>query len=114
MKKEKYEIMLEEFLGIEKYNELRQFTVKRVQEEFKKQTRFVTKKLIHANHTAILIIAALKATEASDIEILNNLHISDMHSNKYFIEQDINKFIDVYSEYINTISKEIKKRRNIR
>lgn len=53
MKKEKYELMLEEFLGTIKYKELREFTIKRVKEVFGKQTRYVTKKLIYANHSAI-------------------------------------------------------------
>ncbi|MBE5820647.1 MAG: hypothetical protein E7310_07580 [Clostridiales bacterium] len=112
MKKEKYELMLEEFLGTIKYKELREFTVKSVKEVFGKQTGYVTKKLIYANHSAILIIAALRAKEAGECEILNNLHINDMNSSKYFIEKDIDKFIDVYSEYINIITEEIKKRRD--
>ena len=112
MKKEKYELMLEEFLGTIKYKELREFTVKSVKEVFGKQTGYVTKKLIYANHSAILIIAALRAKEARECEILNNLHINDMNSSKYFIEKDIDKFIDVYSEYINIITEEIKKRRD--
>lgn len=111
MKKEKYELMLEEFLGIKKYKELRQFTLKRIKEVFEKQTGYVTKKLIYANHSAILIIAALRAKEAGKCEILDNLRINDMNSSKYFIEKDIDKFIDVYSEYINILTEEIKKRR---
>jgi len=111
MKKEKYEIMLEDFLGTKKYKELRQFTIKKIKEVFKKQTDYVNSKLIYANHSAILIIAALKANEASDSEILKNLHISDMNSNKYFIEEDIEKFLDVYSEYITLLTEAIKKRR---
>lgn len=111
MKKEKYEIMLEEFLGTKKYKELRQFTIKKIKEVFEKQTGYVTKKLIYANHSAILIIAALRAKDAGECEILDNLYINKMNTNKYFIEKDIDKFIDVYSEYINIITEEIKKRR---
>lgn len=103
--------MLKEFLGIKKYKELRQFTIKRIKEVFEKQTGYVARKLIYANHSAILIIAALRAEEVSDSEILKNLHINDMNSNKYFIEKDLDKFIDVYSNYINLISEEIKKKR---
>lgn len=112
MKKERYEIILNDFLGTKKYKELRQFTIKRIEKVFGKQTGDITKKLIYANHSAILIIASLKVKDVEDYEILNNLHINDMNSNKYFIEKDIDKFIDIYSEYIDIITKEIKKRRN--
>ena len=111
MKKEKYELMLQDFLGTKKYKELNQYTIKRIKQDFEKQTKYVTKKLVYANHTAILIIAALKAKDAPDSEILKNLHINDLDSNKFFIEEDFEKFLDVYSEYINIISEEIKKRR---
>lgn len=112
MKKEKYELIIEEFLGTTKYKELRQFTLDNVKKVFGKQTKYVTKKLIYANHSAILIIAALRAKEAGKCEILDNLHINDMNNSKYFIEKDIDKFIDVYSEYIDIMTDEIKKRKD--
>lgn len=112
MKKNKYELILKDFLGVKKYKELRQFTTMRIKEVFEKQTGYVTNRLIYANHSAILIISALKAKEAGKCEILDNLHINDMNSSKYFIEKDIDKFIDVYSEYINIITEEIKKRKD--
>lgn len=110
MKKFKYEKMIEEILGNEKYKELKEYTIKRVKEKFEKQTKYIAKKLIYVNHSAILIIAILKTREASNEEISKKLYIN---SNKYFIEKDINKFIDVYSEYINIICKEINKTRSI-
>lgn len=113
MKKEKYEIMLEDLLGTKKYKELKKFTIKKIKEIFNKQTGYVTRKLVYANHSAILIIATLKANNATDSEILKNLHISDMNSNKYFIEEDIEKFLNVYSEYIILVTDAIKKKRTI-
>lgn len=62
MKKEKYELMLQEFLGTKKYKELKQYTIKRIKRDFEKQTGF-------------------------------------------------EDFLDVYSEYINIISEEIRRRR---
>lgn len=109
MNKGKYEILIKQLLGPKKYRELRNYTLKRVQEKFNKQNKYVTEKIIYANHSAILIVAALKAKKAPNSKIVSSLHI-DLNNKEFFIEEDFENFLNVYSEYINILSEELKKR----
>ena len=92
---------LKRVLGKEKYEELLTFTYKRVEAKFGKQPKFITKKIVYANMSAVLIVGMVK--DKSKLE--DYLHLKQLNSNQYFIEVDVNKFVEVFSNYINLVEK---------
>lgn len=96
--------VLKKLLGKKQYKELIVYTRKRVREVFGKQSILVTKKLIYANNSAVLIIALLKARKYSDSLFFEKVNVSLLQSNQYLIQNDINEFIEEYSIYIDVIT----------
>ena len=99
--------VLKKLLGEKQYKELIIYTRKRVKDVFGKQSIIVTKKLIYANNSAVLIIALLKARKYSDIIFFEKVNISSLQNNEYLIQNDINEFIKEYSKYINIIEESL-------
>ena len=87
---------LKRILGKEKYEKLLNFTNRRVEQEFGKQPKYITKKIVYANMSAVLIVGMVK--DKSKLE--DYLHLKQLNSDKYFVEEDINKFVKEFSEYI--------------
>lgn len=107
--------ILKKILGKKQYNELTNDTKKRVIEVFGKQSIIVTKKLIYANNSAVLIIALLKAKKYSDNKSFEKVFVNQLQNNQYLVEKNMDDFIQEYSRYINLIEKKMKSKvKNIR
>lgn len=104
-----YHRVLKKILGKKKFNELSNYTLKRVNEVFGEKSKFTVRKLVYANTSAVLIIGLIKAKKYDNNKLFNALKIKELQSNEYFVENDIEKFIAEYSEYINLIAKNISK-----
>ena len=63
--------------------------------------KYITKKIVYANTSAVLIVGMVK--DKSKLE--DYLHLKQLNSNQYFIEEDVNKFVEVFSDYINLVEK---------
>lgn len=108
----KYEEYLKIILGRDKYIKMYNYTLKRIVEIFGEQEVDITQKIMYINHSAVLIIGILKSRNSDKKKIISSLHVNDLLSIDYFIEKDIDKFIEVYSEYIKIIENyDYKKRR---
>lgn len=99
--------ILKKILGKKQYRELTNYTEKRVSEVFGKQSILVTKKLIYANNSAVLIIALLKARKYSDSIFFEKVNVSQLQNSQYLVQNDINEFIEEYLQYINIIVKSL-------
>lgn len=97
--------ILKKILGKKQYKELTNYTKKRVIDVFGKQPILVTKKLIYANNSAVLIIALLKTKKGYE----KGAYVSKKLDNKYLIEKNIENFTKEYARYIDLIEKNFAK-----
>lgn len=97
--------ILKKILGKKQYEELTNYTKKRVIDVFGKQPILVTKKLIYANNSAVLIIALLKTKKGYE----KGAYVSKKLDNKYLIEKNIENFTKEYTRYIDLIEKNFAK-----
>lgn len=103
MEKEKYEKFLRQILGEEKYKKLCEITFTKIDEKFKNQNIISAGKIALTNHLTILIIGLLKSKNMNKCKIIKTLELDDSLSNQYLIESNIDKFMNIYSEYISII-----------
>ena len=96
--------ILKKILGKEQYKELTNYTKKKVIDIFGKQPVLVTRKLIYANNSAVLIIALLKTKRRYE----KGAYISKKINNQYLIENNIKDFTKEYARYVDLIEKNIK------
>ncbi len=105
MEIEEYEKILNKILGKEKYAELCNLTFAKIEEKFKSEDIVTAKKIAHTNHLAILIIGLLARKNTEKCDVIKKLDLKNTLGSKYLIEDNFEKFIEFYSDYINDIKK---------
>ena len=104
--------MLKDLLGKEKYKKLKNFTKRRIKEEFMGLNFMKVIKLTYTNHATLLIICGVRALKNNEKNFEQYINLNYEQRNKCLINPELNGFIEEYSEYINYLVDEIKKKRN--
>jgi len=100
-----YEQILSHILGKEKYKQLCQLTFMKIEEKFEEINIVSASKIAYTNHLAIFIIGILKSKNIEKDKIIKSLEQKDELINPYLIEENLDKFIQIYSEYIEMVKK---------
>lgn len=103
--------VLKDLLGKEKYKKLKSFTKRRIKEEFKNLSIMKIVKLIYINHATLLIISGVKASNDNTKNFEQYINLNYGQRDKCLINPDLDSFIEEYSEYINYLVEQIKKKR---
>jgi hypothetical protein len=104
-----YTIILTKILGKDRYEQLVDYSFKKVQVKFGNIRTDRVTKIVKINHQALMIISILKARQCSDIEIMRILHWDKKKSYKYVVSNSFEEFKNIYEEYINLIIEFIQK-----
>ena len=102
---EEYEKILKKILGKEKYAQLCNLTFAKIEEKFKGEDIVTARKIAHTNHLAILIIGLLAGKNTEKCYAIKRLDLRNTLGSRYLVEDNFEKFTELYSEYINDIKK---------